>query len=189
MPLVYTEGFNPHPKIAYGPPVATGYASDGEYFDLHLQTETEFRLAEALNRQLPAGLEILEVKPLFGKSKSLSSLINRADYQIAFPGSCDFGAIERNIEKLLQRNSIVIERNLEGRKSRRLEVRPYLKHLETTQQGVFLQLNIENGQTVRVEEILRLLFPEDGSLVKIANVSRTGLWIQFGDLLASPMEL
>lgn len=189
VPLVYTEGFNPHPKVAYGPPLATGFASDAEYFDLHLRADSEFRLAEALNPQLPDGMEILQVKPLFGKSKSLSSLINRADYQIAFPVSWDYGEVDVAIEKLLQRNSIIIERNLEGRKSRRLEIRPYLKHLEASQQGVSLQLNIENGQTVRVEEILRLLFPDDGSLVKTANVNRTGLWIQFGDLLASPMEL
>ncbi len=189
VPLVYTEGFNPHPKIAYGPPLATGFASEAEYFDLHLLVEGEFRLAEALNPQLPAGLEILQVKPLFGKSKSLSSLINRADYRIAFSGSWQRGEVEGTIEKLMQRNSIIIERSLGGRRGRRLEIRPYLQHLEASEQGVSLQLNIENGQTVRVQEILRLLFPEDGSLVKTANVSRTGLWIQFGDLLASPMEV
>jgi radical SAM family uncharacterized protein/radical SAM-linked protein len=188
VPVAYTEGFNPHPKIAYGPSLATGFTSAAEYFDMHYYPITDLDLANALNPHLPRGLEILEVMPLFGKSKSLAVLINRADYQVILKGAWNREKVRAKIEELLYSKSIVVERTIAGRKPRPLEIRRFLKHLLASQQGVTLQLNMENGQTVRVDEVLRLLFPEDGSLVKTADVVRTGLWIQYGDLVASPME-
>ncbi|MBQ6865648.1 MAG: DUF2344 domain-containing protein, partial [Clostridia bacterium] len=51
MPLVYSQGFNPHPLVAFAGALSTGYESEREWFDVRLEgeiipTDFEARLNE-----------------------------------------------------------------------------------------------------------------------------------------------
>ena len=59
VPVEYSKGFNPHSKIAYGPALAVGISSSGEYMDMDLKEymeETE--LVGRLNAALPDGIGV-----------------------------------------------------------------------------------------------------------------------------------
>ncbi|MGD1049262.1 MAG: TIGR03936 family radical SAM-associated protein, partial [Candidatus Krumholzibacteriaceae bacterium] len=57
LPLSFSEGFHPHPRISAGPSLAVGMEGLGEFFDVELVEEIEPSL-ELLNRGLPPGLRI-----------------------------------------------------------------------------------------------------------------------------------
>ncbi|HVO76911.1 MAG TPA: TIGR03936 family radical SAM-associated protein [Candidatus Bathyarchaeia archaeon] len=57
MPLSFTEGFHPHPRISAGPSLAVGMEGLGEFFDVELVKE-EAPFPELLNRFLPGGIRI-----------------------------------------------------------------------------------------------------------------------------------
>jgi len=187
LPLIYSEGFNPRPRIAYGPSLATGYTSEAEYFDLQLAWETAIDLQQALGPHLPAGLELLQTKSLFGKAQSLTSIINRAGYDIAITDDLRPGDLPARIERLLGQKEIIVSRKKKDG-VRSIDIRPFLVALNVTEGGFYLETTFANGKTLRVDEILKLLFPEEDIAV-MAKVHRKGLWVQYGSLLASPMDI
>jgi hypothetical protein len=57
LPLNFSEGFHPHPRISVGPSLAVGMEGLGEFFDVELTEEIEPSL-DLLNQGLPVGLRI-----------------------------------------------------------------------------------------------------------------------------------
>lgn len=61
VPIAYSSGFHPHPRVSYQSAAPTGVASEAEYAELALRREAEpAEMAKALDEALPDGLDILE---------------------------------------------------------------------------------------------------------------------------------
>ena len=62
VPMAYSAGFHPHPKISYANGAATGAASEAEYFEISVTERVDpDALATALDAALPDGLDIVSV--------------------------------------------------------------------------------------------------------------------------------
>lgn len=62
LPMWYTEGFNPHPYIAFALPLSLGQESDCEYMDIRIEGDmTNAEIMKRLNSTLPEGIKILSV--------------------------------------------------------------------------------------------------------------------------------
>ena len=62
VPMAYSSGFSPHPRISYANACATGAASEAEYCEIGLTTPCDpDRVREALDAALPTGLDVVEV--------------------------------------------------------------------------------------------------------------------------------
>lgn len=102
LPLAYTQGFHPTPKIAYAWPLPLGWATEGELMDIWLD-DPEGKEAEAdvfisdVNRSLPAGLHILSIQKLPYSDPALTIIIQSAVYRIVFP---DFRSVSDMQEKM-----------------------------------------------------------------------------------------
>ena len=69
LPLAFTQGFNPHPKITFAAPLAVGIAGEAEFADLELTRKIPAPVvARALTGALPEGLSVLEVRLQRGSS-------------------------------------------------------------------------------------------------------------------------
>jgi len=61
LPIAFSQGFNPHMKISWGPALKVGAASDNEFATLNFDNWIAPALmVEKLSRELPGGVEILE---------------------------------------------------------------------------------------------------------------------------------
>ena len=64
IPLAYSEGFNPHPRISLAAPLPVGVTSEAELMDVFtIKWVSPHWFATMINEQLPPGMEILEVAP------------------------------------------------------------------------------------------------------------------------------
>lgn len=62
VPMAYSAGFSPHPKVSYAGAAPTGVASEAEYLEIGLAERCDpQRLRAALDASLPADLDVLEV--------------------------------------------------------------------------------------------------------------------------------
>ncbi len=86
LPLAYTQGFNPHPKVSYGPSLSVGMAGLNEYFDLELERSVPAAEGvERINLHLPQGLFVKAMAPLPPFASGLSKVIDCAWYRVFLP--------------------------------------------------------------------------------------------------------
>ncbi|MBN1560612.1 DUF2344 domain-containing protein, partial [candidate division KSB1 bacterium] len=186
---VFTQGFNPHAKLSFGPPLATGQTSDTEYIDMQFyQGEEEVDLQKSLSPQLPQGVEITGVKYLDKKAASLAALLNRADYEFRFNGIVDQSELADRIQTILSQKELHVERKKKD-KSQMVDVRPFIDRLEVAEWGLRVRTKMAGGKSVRTDELLSLLFPHDKTQRLKTRIHRAGLWRQEGDHLFAPLEL
>ncbi len=70
--IKYTEGFNPHPHIVFGNPLSLGYESVAELCEVKLIKDVDLNdVKDALNAQMPEGLEIRDVLPIQKELKQI----------------------------------------------------------------------------------------------------------------------
>lgn len=190
LPLAFSEGFHPHPKVSYGPALAVGIESTSEYMDLELQTGPEAgSILESLNPALPEGLKIYEAQRLTPGTKSLNALINKASYQILLQAHLDSRAeLRRDCDLILQAGELSVTRTgKEGQKT--VNIRPWLHNLTMEEKSgdlmeIHLVGEVGNQGNLRPEEILaRLTRP-----VIVLAITRTGLWYEEKGLVKQPMD-
>lgn len=89
VPMAYSQGFNPHPKISWIGAAPTGVASEAEYVEIQLVREVEpAELVRMLDVAMPAGLDLLEAVGVTVGSDggSLADRIDGSRWRIELPG-------------------------------------------------------------------------------------------------------
>lgn len=103
IPIAYSEGFNPHPRLSLAAPLPIGVTSDGELMDVFLE---RWRSPEVFMRQvvpqLPPGLDLLEVEEVSLPLPSLQSQLRGIEYRVEVETTQGREEIERAVDLLLQ---------------------------------------------------------------------------------------
>ena len=122
----YSKGFNPTPKISFGPALAVGTESLAEFFIMDLPTPLPHTEAttERLNSKLPPGLKVTLIKKHPGKipQKILTSYTLTLDRPLT----------DQEIERLgsfQQEDIFIIQRSRKG-KTRPLDIRPLVRQIK-----------------------------------------------------------
>lgn len=85
VPMAYSAGFSPHPKISYANSAATGVASEAEYVELGVtQSCDPEAVRRALDEALPAGLDVLEV--VVARTSDFAQRLEASLWRIELPG-------------------------------------------------------------------------------------------------------
>ena len=108
VPMAYSAGFSPHPKISYAGAAPTGVASEAEYLEIGLARACEPAAVRAdLDAALPPGLDVVEV--VEAEPPSLPDRLEASWWQISLPG-VDPGAAGAAVTALLAADSVPVER-------------------------------------------------------------------------------
>ncbi len=108
VPMAYSAGFTPHPKVSYANAAPTGTASEAEYVELSVVTRVEPEaLRAALDASLPPGLDVLEV--VEARPGALADRLEASDWEIVLPG-VPVGALRTALDALLEREEVEVER-------------------------------------------------------------------------------
>jgi radical SAM-linked protein len=162
--LIYSQGYNPHPKLSLPLPRNVGLASDDELFCVRIlascgQESGKFLFADSIAEQLPKGFELISVEihnqPVTYRSVEVEYLVkvNLSEKTQQF-----FADIQKINEQIRAGREILIERtvNQEG-DVKTIDVGKYLKLFETAEQGVRVLCKVLPTGTIRPDEILKLL--------------------------------
>jgi len=119
----YSQGFNPSPKISFGPALPVGTESHGEFFIMDLPTPLKDleSVAMRINAKLPPGLEVTKVEPHSGNVPQKIS----TRYRLTLPGPLT--EAEKNRAKhFINSKAFLIGKTRKG-KTREIDIRPLLK--------------------------------------------------------------
>lgn len=121
VPIAYSQGFTPHPKISYASAAPTGVASEAEYLELALQAPmAPAELARALDAVLSPGLDVVEAVEADGDS--LADRIEASRWRVELPG-VEPAVLRRAVAAFEAAGEVPVER-LTKRGRRSTDVRP-----------------------------------------------------------------
>ncbi|MCP2165115.1 TIGR03936 family radical SAM-associated protein [Goodfellowiella coeruleoviolacea] len=121
VPMAYSQGFNPHPKVSWIGASPTGVASEAEYVEIQVVEPVDPRaLRTALDAALPPGLDVLET--VEAGPGALADRIEASRWRIELPGVTP-DELRTAVAALLAAESVQVERlTKDGR--REIDVRP-----------------------------------------------------------------
>jgi radical SAM-linked protein len=85
VPMAFSAGFHPHPKVSYANAAPTGTASEAEYFEISVTERVDPESVRvALDEALPPGLDVLEV--VEASAGTLAERLQASDWVMEFRG-------------------------------------------------------------------------------------------------------
>lgn len=168
IPVRYSQGFNPHPRMSLPLPRPVGVESEDELLIVKLcddpegtpgvgRAERETALKQALAEQLPEGIDVLAVD-LVGTNASFHP--QSAEYVLPIRVGAEADLAERwkgEIPKVMDRDRCMVERtSAEGRATRSVDVRPFLRSIRWERGNLIVQHRTDGAGSIRVDEILQL---------------------------------
>jgi radical SAM-linked protein len=111
LPIDYSEGFHPHMKLSFGPPLPLGYVSEAEYLDMQLESPFEKNHLVKFGESLPPGIEVVSSRLMLTKGDSLTKLINAALYEIELDNTP--ADLKTRIARILESKQLEVVRKKE----------------------------------------------------------------------------
>ena len=146
IPVEYSAGFNPRPRMSFGSAVGVGVTSDDERIILELaEPMAASEVKEALNSMLPEGIEVLEAEALPEGTKRVAT--TGSQFRLIVQG--DSSAIEKAAGELLESKEIPVTRVRENR-TKESDLRPNLIEARVTGSdgdSVILEIGLRSGDS------------------------------------------
>src|SRR6201989_1407957 len=177
LPIAYSAGFTPHPKLSYPGGAPTGAASEAEYLSLALtarQAETQVR--QRLNAALPDGIDVIDVTELEGTSGGASpgagtafDHLEASEWEVVLPG-VEPAVAGLAVAAFLARDEAPVER-LTDKGVRRLDARAAVLEMSVSERvaatsnedcAILRMVVLHTAPAVRPEDVLTALRGQDG---------------------------
>lgn len=208
LPISYSQGFNPHPQMVFGLPLAVGMTSECEYADFELTQEIPpEQFMERLNESLPEEIRITAAAPKRSKKNIMSTIVG-ADYvlEIFSDEEIPLHTAMRRVENLLKRESIKVLKEGRGKDRRatfrEVEIRPLILNVELEpieslhegyeifQSAFVIKAGFKAGSeaNLRPELFIKALCEQADISVVASRIHRKALYISMGGSMMNPMD-
>ena len=173
LPLAYSQGFTPHPKLAFGSPLPMGFASEGEVMDVTLDERVELpEFVRRLGEQTNEDLALIRAEEIATNSPAPQAAMLWADYRLSLPVEPSQAA--EAVRAFLAKDSMPWTEE-RGERVREYDLRKACAWLRAkpTEGGTEFEMRLQAGQdlTARPEAIVGALFP--GQTAPL--ITRTGI--------------
>jgi radical SAM-linked protein len=158
MPLAYSQGFNPRPKLQLAAALPLGHTSEAELLDVWLEKPVSVEaFAKALVSVLPGGLAVSEVRQIVVKEPALPAQVTSVEYLVAIEGSEVGCEIASRVERVLAADELPHQW-----RGKSYDLRPLIERLWVEREldgkvALGMQLAARAGATARPEAVLEML--------------------------------
>lgn len=168
VPVLFSQGFHPHPRFSFAAATSVGVESSAEYLDMIIAGGIGANeIMERLNRALPTGIEILETSLIDVKSPALSTIIDRTRYRITFDSAWS-NTLDKLCVQFLAHSSFVIQRKKKSSDVQSIDLRHETVSLQA--QGPVLELVARRGKPLEFARAItgsQELQPDDIRIEKL----------------------
>lgn len=156
LPLAYSQGFHPQPKIQQASPLPLGFLSDYEIVDFFLEQDMDsLSLTSKLTNSLPSGISINSITQINLLEPALQTQTIASEYHVLFLEEYDSNKIIESILDLKNKETII-----RVRRGKSYDLRPLILDLEIIIEDpcyIKMLLQSKDGATGRPEEVLNEL--------------------------------
>ena len=163
LPLAYSQGFHPQPKMSLAAALPLGYSSRCEVLDMRLEKDIPLEgLRDKLQETLPSGIQVLSIEQTEDRAPALQTQVVSAEYEVNLRETVDGSELKRKIDSVMESESII-----RTRRDKEYDLRPLIESLTLTptplpegegqEVRVLMELSAREGATGRPEEVLDVL--------------------------------
>jgi radical SAM-linked protein len=187
LPLAFTEGFSPRPKVSFGLALSTGHESDAEYLDLELVEEVDLdALPTVLSDALPEGMDVVAAVPLVERAPALQEAVTAVAWEVEV--ARDDGTpvtpamLGAYVDAALAAAALPTERRRKGRAVTE-DVRPVIRRLDprhdAERMAIVMELSTQ-PRSAKPGEVLAAVAHITGDTDGLVEVRalRTHQWIE-----------
>lgn len=180
LPLAYSEGFTPHPRLTFSPALSVGVTSSSEYMDAEFYEDIPAQeVLNRLNSSLPKGLKILKTGSSDGKY-ALSE-INAALYTVTISGNFIKEDIVRAADELMKQKEIIVEK-VSKKGIKKVNIAPLIYSIEVLSNNadeilLVMKMAIGQGGGVSPDLIVKELGKYLSKELKVKHVHREDLYL------------
>jgi radical SAM-linked protein len=177
LPIAYSAGFTPHPKISYAGGAPTGVASEAEYLSLALtERQAETQVCQRLDAALPDGIDVIDVTEPGGPGESSRRAdtsfghLEASEWRVVLPG-VNPAAAQRAVAGFLALGEAPVER-LTDKGVRRLDARAAVVEIDVADPdaaapgredcAILRMVVLHTAPAVRPEDIVTALRGQEG---------------------------
>ncbi len=133
LPLAFSEGFSPRPRVSFGLALSTGHESESEYLDLVFSEAVDLdALASRLNSGLPEGIDVVGAVALADRAPALQEAVTCVEWRVDVARGdlteVDPARLREEIDAGLARPALVATRHRKGREVVE-DVRPVIRRI------------------------------------------------------------
>lgn len=170
--VVFTEGFNPIPKISLGVALPIFVESEGEFFEFELREErTPEEIQDILNSVLDKNAQIIKICEIDKKSKSLDVLAQWAKYEFTpkntgIPNLQNLGYIKN---ELTSEKEIYLTKKTKKGIDKLICINNSVRDIEITDGKLYITLKVgQNADvpSVRPDELIKFFYPDEKFNIK-----------------------
>ena len=184
IPLVYSQGYNPKPRVGFSPALAVGVSSEAEYIDFESWDRLPIESTlERINTVLPRDVRFLALREIPRSAPSLGELIRAARYRAISTNGLRVGEA---LGSFRERGAGIVERKRKNGRMKIFELERELLDLEQVDDKA-LRLTLalhSDGPSVRPDEVLTAIFGEGCDSLRLV---REELLAGVTDKLVNPM--
>ena len=175
LPISYSQGFHPQPKISLAAALPLGFSSRNEVLDVRLNEDVAVEdISNRLKDNLPPDIQVLNIESVNERLPALQTLVLSAAYDVHLTEPVEGSELKRRVEELMNAGLIIRER-----RNKSYDLRPLVEMLSIITQAdgiawLKMTLAAREGATGRPEEVLLAL----GIEPETARVERTRLIFQ-----------
>jgi radical SAM-linked protein len=188
LPLSFSLGFSPRPKVSLGLALGVGHESDGEYLDLELVEPVDVdALPAILTETLPTGVDVQGAVALVVRAPALQEAITTLEYDLRLAG-CSTAVLRTAVEQAAAAAHLPIETTRKGRAVVE-DLRPGIRQIEVCDDVVHVEVATQ-PRGIRPAEligVLRGLADADAGSGE-DRVLRTHQWIERDGARQEPLE-
>ena len=167
LPLSYSQGFNPRPKINLASALPLGFISEAEITDIWLQEDISLdQIKNQTSQALPPGVELIQIEIVDLKAPSLQSQLEYSEFEIILLDP--YPDLNTRLREILARESIPRKR-----RGKTYDLRPLILSIspiessQNDQQRFLLRMSARPNATGRPEELLAELdIPIENVLIR-----------------------
>lgn len=188
IPIAFSRGFNPHPKISFGPALSVGMESEAEYLDMETDPFVDLpRITGNLNSTLPEGIRIIESRMIPRKTSSLSGSISRYVYEVGVLGPFADDIAER-VKSFLSLTSVIATRE-----DRQKDIRPCIETIVAPgpDHAGRLLITLQDRDQIkpRVQDVIKQLWNMTTEQALLSAVKRVAVYCKNNGQWTSPMDV
>jgi radical SAM-linked protein len=175
LPITYSQGFHPQPKISLAAALPLGFSSRSEVLDVRLNDDIPVEeIASRLKESLPPDIQVLKVESVDERAPALQTQVLSATYEARLSEPIDPSELTRRVEEMMKAETLPRER-----RGKFYDLRPLIEMLSVITEAngkVWLRMVLaaREGATGRPEEVLTALGLEPDTV----RVERTRLIFQ-----------